>query len=671
MQPPKDILLRVKKLRDVIEYHRYNYHVLNKEEITEAALDSLKNELSHIEAQFPELITPDSPTQRVAGAPLPYFEKVTHTVRQWSFNDAFTEQDIVDFQDRVDRFLKKETGKTHPFSYVCELKIDGLKIVLTYEKGILKTAATRGDGIVGEDVTQNIKTIESIPLQLSEPIDCVVEGEVYMPLSQFEKINAQQKKQGQEVYANPRNIVAGTIRQLDSSIVRDRKPNVFIYDISAGNTNTHTQEEELLFLRKLGFRVNPHFKQCHSVNDIVAYWQIWQSQKLQEDYLIDGIVIKVNEKDIQDILGYTGKSPRFGIAFKFPAEQTTTTVVDIVLQVGRTGVLTPVAHLTPVSVAGSLVSRATLHNEDEIKRLDIRIGDTVIIQKAGDVIPDIVQVLKEFRTGKEKKYSFPKKTPLCGGDGSIERIPGQVAYRCVDKHSYAQFKRKLYYFVSKDAFDIEHCGPKVIDLLLEESLISSAVDLFTLQKEELAKLPRMGEKSADNLLKAIDSKRTITLERFIVSLSILNVGVETARDLAKYFKTCKNFLDAKYETLASLYGVGGVVAKSIVDYIADPKNKTFIHELLTHVEVLPYTEVYTQTQKKLSGKKFVITGTLKTLGRDEIKKIIIDLGGSVSGSVSRKTDYVVVGENPGTKYEDAQNVGVTCINETTFLTLIE
>ena len=535
MQIPKDILLRVKKLREVIEHHRYNYHVLNKEEITEAALDSLKNELSHIEATYPELVTPDSPTQRVAGAPLPYFEKVTHRVRQWSFNDAFTTQDIVDFEERIKRFLKKETDKEHAFSYVCELKIDGLKIVLTYEKGILQTAATRGDGVVGEDVTQNIKTIESIPLQLTEPIDCVVEGEVYMPLSQFKKINQQQKKAGQEIYANPRNIVAGTIRQLDSSIVRDRKPNVFIYDISLGNTPTQTQYDELLYLSKLGFRVNAHKKLCKSIDEIIHYWKHWQNKKETEDYLIDGIVIKVNEKDMQEILGYTGKSPRFGIAFKFPAEQTTTTVLDIVLQVGRTGVLTPVAHLKPVSVAGSVVSRATLHNEDEIKRLDLRIGDTVIIQKAGDVIPDIVQVLSEFRTGKEKKYVFPKKTPLCGGDGSIERIPGQVAYRCVDKNSYAQFKRKLYYFVSKDAFDIEHCGPKVIDLLLQESVISSAVDLFTLEKEEVAKLPRMGEKSAENLLSAIDSKRSISLARFIVALSILNVGVETARDLAKHF----------------------------------------------------------------------------------------------------------------------------------------
>jgi DNA ligase (NAD+) len=376
--PSRETVERVEKLRAVIEHHRYNYHVLNKEEISEAALDALKQELVMLETEYPELITPDSPSQRVAGVPLPGFKKITHSVRQWSFNDAFSETDVRDFDERVSRMLKKETGKDINPNYVCELKIDGLKIVLTYQKGKLIHAATRGDGRVGEDVTQNIKTIESVPLMLTEPVDCVVEGEVYMPLSQFKKINALQKKEGNELYANPRNIVAGTIRQLDPRIVAERKPNMFVYDISSGDTTSQTQSEELDHLKKLGFRVNPHATVCMTIEDIISFWQKWGKKKDTEDYLIDGVVIKVNEKKYQDTLGYTGKAPRFGIAFKFPAEQTVTVVEDINLQIGRTGILTPVAYLKPVSVAGSTVARATLHNADEIERLDVRIGDSTI-----------------------------------------------------------------------------------------------------------------------------------------------------------------------------------------------------------------------------------------------------------------------------------------------------
>jgi DNA ligase (NAD+) len=659
---------RIGKLRQLIEYHRYQYHVLNKEHISEAALDSLKKELYDLECMYPELITADSPTQRVAGEPLPFFEKITHTVRQWSFNDAFSELDIREFDERTKRFLKKEGMVIDHIEYTCELKIDGLKIVLTYKNGMLQSAATRGDGLVGEDVTQNIKTIESIPLRLLENIDLVVEGEIYMPISQFEKINKLQKKLGLETYANPRNIVAGTVRQLDSKIVEQRKPNVFMYDISLGDT-TLSQYDELTKLSELGFRVNPHKKLCQSIEDIIDFWKYWQKMKDKQDYLIDGVVIKVNDKKLQDILGYTGKSPRFGIAFKFAAEQTTTIVEDIVLQIGRTGVLTPVAHLHPVSLAGSTVARATLHNQDEIERLDVRIGDTVILQKAGDVIPDIVQVLKEMRIGKEKKYVFPKKVPECGGDGSIERVPGQVAFRCKYSGSFTQFKRKLYYFVSKDAFDIDHCGPKVIDLLLEHGLISTSVDLFYLSLDQVAGLPRMGQKSAQNLLDAINQKKTITLPRFLVALSIPNVGTETARDIAKAFGTLEKIQQASFEELSNLYGVGETVAREIVDYMNNEHHVHFIKELTRVVTVLPYEEKVAKNHL-FSGKKFVVTGTLEHFSRDEAKAKIIALGGSISGSVSKNTDYVLVGENPGSKLQDAEKLGISILNEEKFRKLL-
>ena len=398
----KEIIERLAKLKASIERHRYNYHVLDKPEISDEALDSLKNELVKIETEYPELITPDSPSQRVAGAPLPEFKKVAHKVPQWSFNDAFTIEDIREFDARTKRFLKSQTGKDIWPSYVCELKIDGLKIVSEYKKGLLVGAATRGDGKVGEDVTMNIRTIESVPLRLNKDVDIIVEGEVWLSKRNFEKLNKEQKKKDKPLYANPRNVAAGTIRQLDPSIVAGRRLETFTYDIASyGEKMPVKQELELALLNELGFKVNRYFEPCKNIEEVISFWQKWQKKKDSLDYFIDGVVVKVNEKEYQDILGFTGKAPRYGIAFKFQAEQVTTVVEDIQLQIGRTGVLTPVAHLKPVLVAGSTVSRATLHNEDEIRRLDVRVGDTVILQKAGDVIPDIVKVLVEFRTGKE------------------------------------------------------------------------------------------------------------------------------------------------------------------------------------------------------------------------------------------------------------------------------
>lgn len=665
--PKKDAIARLGKLRAAIEHHRYLYHVLNQSEISPEALDSLKRELVEIETAYPDLITHDSPSQRVAGEPLKEFKKVQHAVPQWSFNDAFTAEDMRDFDVRVKRFLKDALGRIVVPTYTCELKIDGLKVVCTYKEGKFITAATRGDGTVGEDVTQNIRTIESIPLTLTESISLVAEGEVFMAKSEFERQNKERAARNEELFANPRNIAAGTIRQLDSKIAAARRLDAFMYDI--GNLRESfpkTQIEELELLKKLGFKVNPHFKLCKDIDAVITYYESWKHKKEKEDYWIDGVVVKVNEKEYQDALGYTGKAPRFGIAFKFPAEQVTTVVEGIVLQVGRTGVVTPVAHLRPVLVAGSTVSRATLHNEDEIKRLDVRIGDTVILQKAGDVIPDIVAVVREMRTGKEKPYVFPTYVEDCGGP--IERIPGQAAYRCVNKSSFAQKRRSFYYFVSKKGFDIDGCGPKVIDALLEANLIGSYDDLFTLTEGDILSLPRFAEKSAENLIASIQKARTITLGKFLTALSIPNVGEETAHDLATAFGSIEAIQNASFEDFNAEYGIGDVVARALVQWFADPNHRSLLKRLLVHVRI--ESQKSKIKSQKLSGMTFVVTGTLVSLGRDEAKERIRALGGEVSESVSSKTTFVVAGENPGSKLAKARSLGVKVLTEQEFLKML-
>lgn len=684
---PKGVIERLAKLKASIERHRYNYHVLDKEEISAEALDSLKRELSQIEEQYPELVTPDSPSQRVAGKPLDGFKKVMHKVTQWSFNDAFTEEDMVKFDERVKRFLATQNVLESP-TYICELKIDGLKLVLEYEKGLLNTAATRGDGKVGEDVTENVKMIEAVPLRLNEAVDCIVEGEVWMAKSTLAALNKQRAKQGEEPFANPRNLAAGSMRQLDPQMVKDRQLDVFIYDISSIGTKANgdsdmpeRQIDELRRLQALGFKVNPHFAHCKNISEVVAFWKKWQKQAPKQDYLIDGVVVKVDERMLQEQLGYTGKAPRWGIAFKFPAEQVTTVVEDIVLQVGRTGVVTPVAHLKPVLVAGSTVARATLHNEDEIRRLDVRVGDTVILQKAGDVIPDIVKVLVEMRTGKEKPYVFPKFVEACGGDGRIERVPGQVAYRCVNPDSDAQLKRKLYHFVGKHAFDIEHMGPKVVDALLEADLISSSADIFDLKKEDLLSLERFGDKSTERVYDAIQASRKVTLARFIISLSIPQVGEETAHDIAKHFGALEKVMAADVSALEAIEGVGPIVSQAVVEWFAQEKNQSLVVHLLKNVEVEKMAAVPPRQKTKdasegagdigpLVGKTFVLTGTMASMDRDEAKDIIRVLGGDVSGSVSAKTTYVVAGENAGSKLEKAEDLGVKILSEEEFLKMV-
>jgi DNA ligase (NAD+) len=668
---------RLKKLREVIEHHRYLYHVLDRPEISDEALDSLKKELVDIETQFPELITADSPSQRVSGQPLDKFEKVTHKVAQWSFNDIFDADEAVEFDARIRRMLGKEglsEADLKKVSYTTELKIDGLKIVLEYVDGVLQTAATRGDGKIGENVTENVRTIGAVPLKLREPIDIIVEGEIYLAKDEFDRINRELEKAGEEKYANPRNLAAGTIRQLDSQIVADRKLSVFIYDVAqiAAEHEPQTQMEELKMLEDLGFKVNPHYKLCGKIEEVVKYWEAWHDKKDKQQYLIDGVVIKLNQKRWQEVLGYTGKAPRFAIALKFPAEQVTTVVEDIAFQVGRTGVVTPVAHLRPVLVAGSTVSRATLHNEDEIARLDVRIGDTVILQKAGDVIPQIVEVLRDLRpTGKDgkptaKPFKFPKKITECGGDGAIERIPGQAAYRCVSKDSFMMQRRRLHYFAGKNAFDIENLGPKVIDQLVEENLVQTPVDIFTLEKGDLLGLERFAEKSADNLIASINEAREVTLARFITALSIDNVGEETAILLADTFGSIKNLQKTSIEKLDDINGIGEVVAKSIVDWFKNDLNIKMLEELLDQVKIISPKKSNPNSKTKtgkFTGKTVVLTGTLSTMSRDEAKEIIRAQGGNISSSVSAKTDFLIAGENAGTKLQKAEDLGVPILAE--------
>ena len=481
---PKAARERYEKLKGAVEYHRHLYYALEAPEISDSAYDELEDELGRLEAKHPELRSPDSPTERVGGEVQAVFKKVRHQVAQWSFNDAFSEQDIRDFDIRVKRTLNVES-----VSYVCELKIDGLKVVLTYKKGELVVAATRGDGALGEDVTHNVRTIQSVPLTLARPVDVVVEGEVWMSEAALEKTNTERNARGETLFANPRNAAAGSLRQLDPKVAAQRGLDYFAYDVAQSSEPLpSTQKEELEYLQKLGFPVNPHYKKAASVEEIIAYWKAWQSKNKSQGYWIDGVVVKVDDRTLQARLGYTGKAPRFAIAFKFPAEQVTTVVEAIVLQVGRTGVLTPVAHLRPVLVAGSVVSRATLHNEDEIKRLDVREGDTVILQKAGDVIPDIVRVLEDLRPKHSKPYQWPTRVMECGGDGAIERVPGQAAWRCVYKNSFAQLRRKFRHFASKGALNIEGLGPSTVDALLEANVVQHVDDFFTLKEGDLLTL---------------------------------------------------------------------------------------------------------------------------------------------------------------------------------------
>lgn len=683
---PKSVRERYEKLRALVEHHRHLYYVLDAPEIGDSAYDELEDELRRMEEAHPELATTNSPTKRVGGEAIAAFKKVPHKVPQWSFNDAFTPEDMRDFDARVKRGLGKAPAQggdkqaanplVQDFSgpaYTAELKIDGLKVVLEYKKGELVCAATRGDGLVGEDVTHNVRAIESVPLQLKRPVDIIVEGEVWMSEETLAKLNEKQKEKGLPLYANPRNAAAGSIRQLDPRIAAERNLDSFIYDVAqSGEKLPPTQYEELQYLKALGFKVNEHYILANNIEEVISYWDGWKGRSKTLGYWLDGIVVKVNDIAAQERLGYTGKAPRFAIAFKFPAEQVTTVVEDIVLQVGRTGVLTPVAHLRPVQVAGTVVSRATLHNEDEIKRLDVRVGDTVILQKAGDVIPDIVRVLTELRPPKTKPYRWPTTVAECGSGGAIERIPGQAAWRCKNKNSFSVLRRKLRYFASRGALNIEGLGPSTVDALLEAGLVETSADFFTLKEGDLLTLEGFAEISAKKLIASIKkAAEGAPLSRVITALSIPQVGEETAILLAQNFATIDDLAEASEEDLAAINGIGPIVAGEIHSWFKDKENRKLVTALKKHITIRSESSARSNlADLPLAGKTFVLTGGLETMSRDEAKEKIRALGGSVSGSVSKKTDYVVAGDEAGSKLEKAEELGVKVLSEKEFLKLL-
>lgn len=667
-----DAKARMRKLESQIDELRYRYHVLDDPTVTDEVYDSLERELQALEQQFPDLRSPDSPLQRIGGQPTERFTKVQHTVRQWSFNDVFDEAEFTDWVGRCQKLLAEHPAVPQQLEFCCELKIDGLHVVLTYANGRLQLGATRGDGLVGEDVTANIKTIQSIPLKLRRAIDVIAEGEVWLSTDRFTALNAQRRVAGEAEFANPRNAAAGTIRQLDPQVVAQRELDCFVYDWSGGAAAPATQSAELEALRELGFKVNRHVKVCTTPADVIAYWRQWQVNRASQPYWIDGVVIKLNDRRQQEALGHVGKAPRWAVAFKFPAERVTTVVEDIQVQVGRTGALTPVAHLRPVKLAGTTVKRATLHNEDQIKRLGLKIGDTVVIQKAGDIIPEVVEVLPKLRSGAERAFRMPRRCPLCGGSVSRQTMSGQggdsVGLFCTNPDCYAVRLGHLVHFVSRKAMAIDGLGEKILEQLMEEDLVRDPADLYELTAEDLVPLERFAAQKAANILTAIQRSVHPTLGRFLYALGIRHVGEETALALASHFRTLTAVQAASADDFNAVPDVGPVVAASLVQYFQNSDNKKLLQRLQER-GVKPVAAAK-QSGGSLSGKTFVVTGTLASMSREEAQAAIRERGGSVASSVSAKTSYVVVGENPGSKYSRAQTLGVPVLDEAAFQKLL-
>lgn len=657
---------RIEKLKKVILHHRYLYHVLDKQEISDNALDSLKHELYQLEQEFPEFITSDSPTQRVGGKPLKEFSKVKHKIPMLSMEDVFSAEELKNWEN----YLKRLAPADYPFEYFAELKIDGFAVTLIYEKGIFIKGATRGNGEIGEDITQNLKTIESIPLKLKKenrklkiPDIVEVRGEVYMEKKDFEKFNQKLEKKGQKPYANPRNLAAGSIRQLNPEISASRPLKFLAYDIitNLGQTK-HSQEHQIL--PSLGFKTDPG-KICRNLEEAVDFWKKIANKRETILFLIDGIVVNINNNSLFRKLGSIGKSSRGSRALKFSPEEATTVLKDIKLQVGRTGAVTPVALLKPIKVGGVIISKATLHNEDEIKRLGVKIGDTVIIGRAGDVIPEIIKVLPELRNGKEKTFHFSKICPVCGE--KLIKPAKEVIWRCSNKDCVARRKKLLYHFFSKKGFDIEGLGPKIIDQLLDENLISQAPDIFELKEGDLLPLERFAQKSAENLIKSIQKSKKIPLARFIYSLGIRHIGEETVIVLSDYFGSIDNMKKASKEELEKIPNIGSLTSESIYYWFQDKENQKIIDDFIkSGVKILPPEKV----GKRLIGKTFVLTGTLGNMSRDEAEKKIRFQGGHSTSSVSKQTDYLVVGKNPSpAKFKKAEELKIKTIKQKEFLKL--
>jgi len=680
-----DARKRLEKLREFIKKWNYEYFIENKTNVSEGARDKIKRELEDLEREYPDLVTPDSPTQRI-GAPLSgKLPKRKHKARKESLQDVFSLEEIEDWEKRAKRILPKEE-----FRFVSELKIDGLNITLWYEEGVLKKALTRGDGIQGEDVTHAIKTIESIPLKLDEALTGEISGEVYMSNKSFEKI----KDQG---FANPRNAAAGSVRQLDPAIAAKRELSGFFYDIKS--TKSYDQDEILTELKRLGFPTEKNWKVHNDISHLEKEIQHWEKKKASLPYIIDGLVIKINDGSHQKRLGSTARAPRWAVAYKFPAEQSSTIVEGITMQVGRTGAVTPVAELKPTFLAGSTISRATLHNEDEMKRKDVRIGDTVVIQKAGDVIPEVVQVLEELRTGKEKVFSFPRKCPVC--EAGLIRPEGEVIHRCPNKSCPARTREQLYHFVSKKGFNIDALGVKIIDQLVEKSLVISPADIFKLQYEELISLDLFEQKRTENLLAAIEDAKHVPLSRFLFSLGIRYLGEKSSRDLVpelqkelKYhsemikkkveqsslfgseeqeekieFVRPDELLDSitkdpeKFEKIATVEGIGPKVIGSVQEWFSHDEHQQILKQLTKNDVKILKEEFENEHDPLFEGKSFVITGSFEKFSREELKTIVLRKGGKVSSSVTSKTHALLLGENPGSKLKKARELGISIWDE--------
>ena len=652
----------IKELRDLINYHSNLYYTLDKTEISDFEYDKLMSELKRMESENPELITPDSPTQRIGGKILEGFEEVTHTVQMQSLNDVFDKDAVIDFGVKTENALGEKT------EYITELKIDGLSVSLEYRNGYFFRGSTRGDGNVGEDVTENLKTIRNIPLKLTEPIEYLeVRGEVFMPHSSFIKLNEIQEEKGQKTFQNPRNAAAGSLRQLDSSIVAERKLDIFVFNIQQiAGKEISTHKEGLEYLSYLGFKTIPDTPVCNTIEDAFSEVERIGEEREKLGFDIDGAVIKVNSLRHREILGSTAKCPKWAVAYKYPPEVKETTLIDIVIQVGRTGVLTPNAVLESVRLAGTTVQRATLHNIDYIREKDIRIGDRVLVQKAGDIIPEVLGVVKEKRTGDEKTFEMPLTCPVCGAE--VVREDGEAATRCTGGECPAQLARNIIHFASRDAMDIEGLGPAVIHRLLDNNLIKSAADIYNLKKEDLSNLEKMGEKSAQNLIDAIKKSKENDLSRLLFALGIRHVGAANAKNIAMHFTTLDNIIKASEEEICAVDEIGDVIAKSIVGFFRQEQNLDIIENLRKYGVNFVCNE--TKKDGVFNGKVFVLTGTLPTLTRSEASKIIADNGGKVSSSVSKKTDFVLAGEEAGSKLDKANQLGITVIAEEEFRNML-
>lgn len=660
---------RVEKLRRLIDKYRYAYHALDKPLVSDEVNDSLKHELEQLESKFPELKTADSPTQRVGGEPLDKFDKVEHQAPMLSLRDAFSQEELKQWLEKNERFLNRKIDS----DFFVEAKMDGLAVSLVYHNGLLETGATRGNGLVGENVTKNLKTIEAIPLKLREKSKYFdqasqghfeVRGEVYLPKQSFEKLNETRKKKGLSQFANPRNAAAGSIRQLDPKIVAGRKLSFVLYEITTDmGQNKHSQEHQMG--SDLGFKTVDQVKLCSNLDQVEDFMINLDRKRKDLPYQIDGVVVTINDDNTYQQLGTVGKAPRGSIAYKFAPEEVTTELIDIKVQIGRTGALTPIAVLEPVQVAGTTVSRATLHNQEEIEKKGIKIGDTVVVRKAGDIIPEVVKPIRELRPSDAKEFKMPASCPVCGGP--VEKKEGEVDHYCLSKNCLVRVKRQIEHFVAKKAFDIEGMGKKVVSQLVDESLINDPADIFELKQGDLEALDRFGRKSAQNLIKAIKESKQISLPRFIYSLGIRHVGEETSLLLAKRFTSLTEIIKAKKDELLVINDIGEAVAESIVDYFNSDKNRKLINRLLDNgVRIKPF-----KTDSKLANQTFVFSGSLENFSRQQAKSKVVELGGRVSSSVSKQTDYLVVGSSPGSKLAKAKKSKVKIIKESEFIDLIQ